>query len=95
MEVEVASAGEGAVDHRLLEDDAADPAGGERLRADVEAGQPGGPAGRPDGGRQHPDGRRLACSVGAQEREHLAGGHVEVDALDRLDTAGVDLAELL
>ena len=40
VNVEVAPAGEGAVNHRLLEDDAAGAAGGDRLVGDVEAREP-------------------------------------------------------
>ena len=41
VELEVPPAAERAVDDRLLEDDAADAAGGERLGGDVEAGERG------------------------------------------------------
>ena len=33
---------------------------------------------------EHVDGGRLSCSVGAEEPEHLAGRHLEVDASHRL-----------
>ena len=95
VQVEVAAAGQGAIDHGVLEDDAAHLARGELLRPHVEAGEPSRAARRPDGRGQHPDRRRFACSVRAQEGEHLARGDLEVDASDRLDAAGVDLAELL
>ena len=53
----------------------------------VEAGD-GGAAPRSGEQRaQHPDGRRLAGAVRAEEAEHLAGGHRQVDVADGLDPA--------
>ncbi len=95
MQVEVAATGQRAIDHGVLEDDAAHLACGELLRLHVEACEPGAAARRPDGRRQHPDRRRLACPVRAEQGEHLARRNLEVDACDRFDAAGVDLAELL
>lgn len=49
----------------------------------VEAEHPSAPGirgGEPD---DHLGGGGLACPVGAQQREDLAGGHVEVEAIDR------------
>jgi hypothetical protein len=95
MEVEVAPAREGAVDHGVLEHDTAHPARLERLLADVEAGEAGSTARRADGRREHPDRRRLARPVRAEQAEHLARRHLEVDLLDRFDAAVVHLAELV
>ena len=52
------------------------------------------PAGRRDRGRQHADRRRLARAVWPEQAEDLARGDLEVDALHRLDVAGVRLAQL-
>ena len=94
VDVEVAAAGQCAVDDRVLEHDAADAAGGERLARDVEAGDARAAAGRGDGGREHADRGRLAGAVRTEQAEHLAGGDLEVDALDGLDAARVGLAQL-
>src|SRR5207253_3302291 len=91
VQVEVAASGQGAGDDRLLEDDAARLAGGERLSADVEASDPGRPATRADGRRQHPDRGRLAGAVGPEQSEHLAWRDLEVDFFHRFDAAGIDL----
>ena len=95
MEIEVAAACQGTVDHRVLEDDTAHLARCERLLAHIEARQTGRPARRANGRGQHPDRGRLAGSVRAEQAEHLAGRDLEVDALHRLDAAGIDLAKLL
>src|SRR5262249_1641370 len=71
MDLEVPGAAERAVDHRLLEDDAADSPGGDRLPRHVEARQPGAPGGRLDRRRQHPDRGRLAGAVRAEQAEDL------------------------
>src|SRR5437660_6442452 len=81
------------VDDRVLEDDAGDGAGGERLGHDVEPGQPSAAGGRPDGCGEHADRRRLAGSVGAEQAEDLSWGDLEVDRLYGLDAARVRLAE--
>jgi hypothetical protein len=94
MDVEVAAAGESPVDDRVLEDDAADAASGERLARDVEAGDARTAAGRGDRGREHADRGRLASAVRAEQAEHLAGNDLEVDALHGFDTARVGLTQL-
>jgi len=63
------------------------------LRRDVEAREPRRPARRRDRRRQHADRRRLSGSVRAQQSEHLAGPHLEVDVLHRFDAARVRLAQ--
>src|SRR5262245_22616291 len=93
MKLEVSSAGQRAIDDRLLEDHAADRAGGQRLGCDVEAAEPGAAAGRGDRRREDSDGRRLARSVRPEEAEDLASGHLEVDSPHRLDIAGIRLAK--
>src|SRR6476659_9388828 len=94
VDVEVAPAGERAVDGGVLEDDAADAAGSEWLARDVEAGDVSAAAGRCDGGREHADRGRLAGAVRTQQAEHLAGGDFEVDPLYGFDAARVGLAQL-
>ena len=49
---------------------------------------------RGDRGGEDADGRRLARAVGAEQAEDFATAHVEADAFDRLDAAGVDLAQV-
>src|SRR5439155_14748590 len=93
VEVEIAAAGQGAVDDRVLEDHAACSTGGERLARNVEAGDPRAAAGRDDRRREHADRRRLAGAVRAEQTEHLSGGDPEVDALHGLDTARVGLVQ--
>ena len=51
------------------------------------------PDGGGDGGGEHADGGRLAGPVRAEQTEHLAGRHVEVDALHGLDAARVGLGQ--
>ena len=94
VDLEVTAPGKRAVDDRLLEHDAADATGGQRLAHDVEAADARGPAGRQDRGRQDADGRRLARAVRPEQPEHLAGADLEIDPGDGLDASGVDLAEL-
>ena len=95
VDVEVATAGQRAVDDRILEDDAACPPGCERLGRDVEAREARRARRGRDRRRQHPDRGRLACTVGAEQAEDLSGGDLEVDALHRLDAAGIGLAKPL
>src|SRR5262249_11537916 len=60
---------------------------------DVEPGEPSGAARRSDRPIEHPHSRGLAGPVRAEQAEHLARRHVEVDPLDGLDPAGIRLAE--
>src|SRR5204863_5790981 len=77
VDLEIPPSAQGAVDDGLLKDHAAGPACGERLRRNVEPGQPGFSRGRLDRRRQHPDGGRLAGAVRSEQAEDLAGGDVE------------------
>jgi len=92
--VEIAPAGQAAVDDRVLKDDAADAAGGDRLARDIETGHARAAPGWGDRGREHPDRGRLAGAVGAEQAEHLPGGNLKVDALDGFDAARISLAQL-
>ena len=56
-----------------------------RLADHVVAGHRRGARGRPQQGREHPQRRGLAGAVRAEEADHLALGHVEVDAVDGAD----------
>ena len=94
MDVEVAPAGQGAIDGAVLEDDAAGAPGGERVGRDVGAGDARAPARGRDRGREHADGRRLAGAVGPEQSERLAGRDLEVDALHGLDSPRVGLAKI-
>ncbi len=94
VDLEVPPAGQRAVDHRLLEDDAAHPAGGERLLRHVETREPGAAGCRLDRRRQHADRRGLAGPVRAEQAEDLAGRDLEVDAPHGFDAALIRLAEL-
>src|SRR6266536_6376488 len=93
VDVEVAAAGQHSVDDRLLEDNAADSADGERLARNVEPGHARTAARRGDRRREHPDRGRLAGAVGTEQAEYLAAGDLEVDALHGFDVALVGLAE--
>ena len=62
----------------------------DRLRWPRRSRPPGGAGGRREQRDQHPQRGGLAGAVGAEEADHLALGHVEVDAVD-----GVDLLLLL
>ena len=92
MDVEVAPAGQRAVDDGVLEDDAAGPAGGERLVRDVEAGDAGAPAVGATVVVSMPMVVDLPAPFGPEQSEHLAGRDLEVDAPDGLDAARVGLA---
>src|SRR4029077_4981221 len=81
-----------ALDDGLLEDDARDAARLQRLLGDVVAREARAAAGWRDGRGEDADGRRLTRSVWPEQAEDLAGVHVEVDALYRLDASGVCLA---
>jgi len=94
VQVEMAPAGQGAVDHRLLEDDAADAPCRQRFPHDVEAADARRPAARRDRRRQHADRGRLARAVRPQQAEHLTVRDVEVDPADGLHSARVGLAKL-
>src|SRR5439155_17711888 len=93
VQLEVAPPGQGAVDDRLLEDDARDAPGCERLLRDVEARQSGRTAGWPDRRREHADRRRLAGAVGPEQAEHLACPDLEVDRLHGFGAVRIGLAE--
>ena len=84
---EVLAAGEQLVDGGGLGGQAHPVAHGIRLGDDVEAGDPGGAAGRDAERGHHPHRRGLARAVGAEHREHRAGGHREADAVDRGEVA--------
>jgi len=93
MDLEVAPAGERAVDDGLLEHHGARSPGSPRLAAHVVPGDTGSATGRHHSRRQHPDRRRLARAVGTEEAEDLAGRDREVDPLHRIDTTGIGLAQ--
>ena len=79
--------GQLGLDARLLQDDAEPPAPGRARRLRVlaqDADLAGGPRAEP---LQVLDRGRLAGAVGAEHREHLAGAHGEVDAVDGHDVA--------
>ena len=90
LQAEQLSSGLEHVEADLLEGDAdlvSDAAG---VLDDVEAVDGGGAAGGPEQRGEDADGGGLAGAVLAEEAEHLAVGHVEIDAVD-----GVDVAEVL
>src|SRR5262249_58774332 len=87
----VPPAAEGPVDDRFLEDDAARAPRLDRRGRDVEPAYERRARRRHDRRAQHSDGRRFPGSVRAQQTEHLTGPDLEVDALYRLDSAGVRL----
>ena len=92
VQLEVLAAAQRAVDHGLLKDHAADTARLKRLPGHVIAGEPRSAARGGDRGGQHPDRGRLACAVGAEQAEHLAGRYVEVDALHSFHAPQIGLA---
>ena len=79
-----------AVETRVLKDDAECAAGFDLFRDRIHAVEAHRPAGRPLQRREHLDGRRLARTVGSQERENLTRGDVERHAVN-----GFHLAECL
>ena len=93
VDLEVATAGEGPVDHRVLEHDRAVGAGRDRVGRDVVSVHVSGARGRPDRRGQHADGRRLARAVRAEQSEDLTGGDVEVDAAHGFDAARPGLGQ--
>ena len=95
VDLEVAPAAQRAVHDRLLEHDAAHPAGSGRVGHDIDAVEPRAAAGRLDRGRQHAHGRGLAGPVLAEQAEDLARGDLEVKALDGLHAAGIGLSKPL
>jgi hypothetical protein len=52
-------------------------------------------AGFVDEGGDDPDRGRLTCTVRAQEREEVPFSYAQIYAFERLQTVGVDLAEIL
>src|SRR4029077_17697267 len=94
VDVEIAPAGQRAIDGAVLEDDAAGAPGGERIGRDVGAGDARAAARGPDRCRQHADGRRLAGAVGPEQPERLAGRDLEADAVYGLDSTRVGLAKI-
>ena len=89
-EVEVDAGGQLAEDRTFFADEAESAPGtaveGSRQRPTLEID--------PTGGREHPgDGQHrggLAGTVGSEERDELAGGHLEIDAVDDGDVAVAD-----
>ena len=65
-----------------------------RLAHDIKAGDTRLPARRAQHRGQHAHGGGLACPVGAQQRHHLPGRHLQVDAIHG-DEAVEVLAEIL
>ena len=84
-EPEVLHGGHVAVERRVLEDQADVATHVVALVDHVVAGHAGRARGGLDQRAQHVDRGGLAGAVGAEEAEHFAGGHLELDAADRLD----------
>jgi hypothetical protein len=93
VQLEVPAAAQRSVDHRLLEDDAADGPGRERFGDDVVPREACRSARRDDRRGQHPDRRRFSGAVRAQQADHLARRNEEVYAFHGFDSAGVHLRE--
>jgi hypothetical protein len=84
VEANVLLAGQVPVEARALEDDPDPAADRARLADDVEPVDARHPRGRREGGGQDGDRRRLPGAVRTEEREELAGAHVEADAVHRV-----------
>jgi hypothetical protein len=95
VEFQILSAGERAVDDRLLEDHAADASRLQRLLDHVIASQASGAAGRLHRGSQDSDRGGLPRSVRSEEREDLARSDLEVDSFEGFDIAWVRLAQIV
>ncbi len=93
VRLEVAPPGECEVDHCILKDDTTDRAGRDRLRCDIEPGQPSYPGRRDNCRGEDADGGGFAGSVRPQQTEHFAGSDVEVDATYGFDAAGPRLSQ--
>jgi hypothetical protein len=83
----VLAARQEVVERRLLERRADVAAHVGAVGGDVEAGDGGAPGGGRQQRREHVHGGRLARAVGPEEAVDLAGGDLEVDAVDGVDVA--------
>ena len=79
---EVLGAGEHVVDGGGLAGEADPLLDALGIADDVDAGDDGGAGVGAGEGREHVDGRRLAGAVGAEEREDLAAGDLEVETVE-------------
>ena len=79
--------GQLVVEEREIRHVADQTLGRRRIALDVEAGHAGAAARRPEQTRKHLDGRRLASGVGSEKGEKFALGDVEVEAVDRAQSA--------
>ena len=95
VEVEVLPDGEGPVEGVALGHDADELLGRGRVGDHVDAADEGTAAGGEHPGGEHAGGGALAGAVGAEEPEDLTLEHLEVEAVDRLHPARVDLGEAL
>ncbi len=87
LQPEQFGAGLAGIERGLLEGDADAQPHGTRVGGDVEAGDRRLPTRRSEQRAEHAHGRRLPRPVRAEEAVDLAGGDVEVDAVDREDLA--------
>ena len=95
VEVEVVPHRQRAVERVRLGHHADEALGQRRVGHHVDAADEGPPAGGDHPGGEHAGGRGLAGAVRAEQAEDLAPAHREVERVDRLDVARVDLGELL
>src|SRR5262249_8082923 len=93
VDLEVAAAGEGPVDNRVLEHHCAVSAGRYRLDRDVPSVQSRRARRWPDRRGQHADRRRFARAVRPEQPEDLTGCYVEVDTLHCLDATRPGLGQ--
>jgi hypothetical protein len=95
VEVEVLPDVQRPVERVRLRDDTEHLLRGDRVLHHVDAGDERASFRRDDAGREHPGGGRLARTVGTEEPEDLAGVHRQVELVDGLDPARVDLRQTL